>query len=115
MDRVQPTISTRLVTREQPVVKAIVFAVAVVAVSAAPVGAAPRCTAKSAAGTGPTEDVARFQVYEGLLKSVDNGLWLSWLATGKTTGYKVGKPTYTCRGGVGLGVTCTGRTVVCSA
>jgi hypothetical protein len=96
-------------------VKAIVIATTVIALSAAPVGAAPRCTAKSAAGTGPTEDVARFQVYEGLLKSVDNGLWLSWFATGKTPGYKVGKPTYTCKRGVGLGVSCTGRAMVCSA
>ena len=95
--------------------KAIVFAATVVAMSVAPVGAAPRCTPKSAAGTGPTEDVAKFQVYEELLKSVDNGLWLSWLATGKTPGFRVGKPTYACRRGVGLGVACTGRAVVCSA
>ena len=66
-----------------------------------------------ASGTGPAEDVAKFQVYEGLLRSVEPEVWATWLATGQTPGYRVGKPVYTCRKGIGLGVSCTGRAVVC--
>ena len=82
--------------------------------AAAPVDAATRCWAKTASGTGPTGEVAKFQVYEGLLRSIDPALWASWLTTGATPGYQVGKPLYNCRT-MGLGVSCTGRARVCKA
>lgn len=77
------------------------------------VEAAPRCALKTASGTGPTEDVAKFQVYEGLLRSAGEGTWLTWLSTGQTPGYRVSKPVHTCRKGMGLGVSCRGRATVC--
>jgi hypothetical protein len=80
---------------------------------AAPVDAATRCVMKTADGTGPTEDVAKFQVYEGLLRSVGQGAWSSWMVTGSTPGMRVGKPVYRCRQGLGLGVSCRGRATIC--
>ena len=77
------------------------------------VDAATRCYVKTASGTGPTEDVAKFQVYEGLLRSVDVGLWPVWMANGTTPGYRVGKVAHTCRKGMGLGVSCSGRATIC--
>ena len=82
-------------------------------VLASPVDAAPRCVAKTAAGTGPNEKVARFQVYEELLKSVDWGVWTQWMADGTTPGYRVGRPVTVCRTGAGLGVSCQGRSTIC--
>lgn len=79
----------------------------------APVDAATRCVVKNADGTGPNEKVAKFQVYEGLLKSVDTGLWSEWMITGATPGYRVKSPVYVCRQGQGLGVSCRGRTTIC--
>ena len=79
------------------------------------VEAAPRCALKTASGTGPTEDVAKFQVYEGLLRSASDDVWLTWMATGATPGYRVAKPVYTCVKGRGLGVSCRGRTSICKA
>jgi hypothetical protein len=96
--------------------RAIVCLVSIAALTsflAAPVDAAPRCSTKSADGTGPNEQVAKFQVYEGMLKSVDWGVWSQWMLDGSTPGYKVGKPVYVCRHGVGLGVTCRGRASIC--
>ena len=78
-----------------------------------PVDAGPRCFAKSANGTGPTAEVAKFQVYEGLLASVDAGLWSAWMASGETPGYRVKAPVYVCRTGLGLGVSCQGRATIC--
>lgn len=93
---------------------AVALAVALaVSAAAMPVDAATRCFTKTASGTGPTEDVAKFQVYEGLLRSVDSGLWSGWMTSGTTEGFKVGKPVYTCSKGMGLGVSCTGRTRIC--
>ena len=86
---------------------------ALIAVLSAPVDAATRCSMKTADGTGPDEKVAKFQVYEGMLKSVDLGVWSQWLLDGSTPGYKVGKPVYVCRHGMGLGVSCRGRATIC--
>lgn len=83
------------------------------AVMAGPVDAAPRCVAKTADGTGANEKVARFQVYEELLKSVDWGVWAQWMADGTTPGYKVGRPVTVCRAGAGLGISCRGRASIC--
>lgn len=77
------------------------------------VDAATRCSTKTASGTGPDEKVAKFQVYEGLLKSVDWSAWSQWMLDGSTPGYKVGKPQYVCRQGLGLGVSCRGRATIC--
>ena len=81
--------------------------------STSPVDAAPRCVVKIADGTGANEKIARFQVYEGLLRSVDWGLWTAWASTGATPGYRVGKPAYVCRSGSGRGVSCRGRVTIC--
>ena len=94
--------------------KAAGLAVAIAVFAAQPVDAVTRCASKTASGTGPTEDVAKFQVYEGLLASIDGGLWSAWMATGTTPGYRVGKPVYTCRKGMGLGVSCRARATICS-
>lgn len=83
------------------------------ALFAADVDAAPRCVSKTAHGTGPSERIARFQVYEGLLKSVDLGAWSQWMIDGRTPGWKVGRPVYVCRNGAGLGVSCRGRATIC--
>ena len=93
----------------------LVSAVVVVMLGAArtPVDAATRCVAKTSEGTGANEKVAKFQVYEGLLKSVDWGVWSQWLVDGTTPGYRVSQPTYVCRSGVGLGVSCRGRAKIC--
>ena len=93
--------------------KSLAFAAVAVICQGTAVDAATRCSQKTASGTGPAEDVAKFQVYEGLLRSVEPEVWATWLATGQTPGYRVGKPVYTCRKGIGLGVSCTGRAVVC--
>jgi hypothetical protein len=77
------------------------------------VDAAPRCVVKMADGTGPTEKVAKFQVYEGLLKSVDWGAWSQWMLDGSTPGWRVGRPVYVCRTGTGLGVSCRGKATLC--
>jgi hypothetical protein len=102
-----------LLLRSANVSALVVMAIAVATVGVETVLAAPRCGSKTAVGTGPNEEVAKFQVYEGLLRSVDSGLWGAWLATGTTPSYRVGKPVYTCRRGLGLGVSCSGRTTVC--
>ncbi|MEQ1696614.1 MAG: hypothetical protein ABL901_12300 [Hyphomicrobiaceae bacterium] len=98
--------------------RAIVFigsiAVLTVALSA-PVDAATRCSIKMADGTGPDVKVAKFQVYEGLLKSIGWSTWSQWMLDGSTPGYKVGKPVYVCRQGMGLGVSCRGRATVCTS
>jgi len=83
------------------------------AIVAQPVDAATRCFVKTTNGTGPTEDVAKFQVYEGLVRSVNEGLWATWMASGTTPGYHVGKPVFVCRTGIGLGVSCSGRAKIC--
>ena len=95
--------------------KAACLAAAIAICASQSVDAATRCAIKTASGTGPTEDVAKFQVYEGLLASVDGGLWPAWLATGTTPGYRVNKPVYTCRKGMGLGVSCRGRATICKS
>jgi hypothetical protein len=78
-----------------------------------PVDAATRCVIKNVDGTGPNEKVAKFQVYEELLKSVDASLWSAWMMTGATPGYRVKPPVYVCREGQGLGVSCRGRATIC--
>lgn len=77
------------------------------------VDAAPRCAPKTADGTGANEKVARFQAYEGVLKSVGLSTWSQWMFDGTTPGFKVGRSSYTCRQGAGLGVSCRVRTTVC--
>lgn len=77
------------------------------------VEAAPRCTSKSADGTGPNEKVARFQAYEGVLKSIGLSTWSHWMLDGTTPGYRVGRLSYVCTKGAGLGVSCRSRATVC--
>ncbi len=88
-------------------------AAAFAACSPVAVDAATRCAVKTADGTGPTEKVARFQVYEGLLRSVDTDLWSAWIVTGKTPGYRVSKPATICKAKMGLGVSCRGKASIC--
>ena len=77
------------------------------------VDAATRCSVKTADGTGPNEKVAKFQVYKGLLKSLDWSVWSQWMADGTTPGYRVNRTNYVCRAGEGLGVSCRGRATIC--
>lgn len=72
-----------------------------------------RCTRHSANGTGVSANIAKFQVYEGLLKSTDTNLWAAWMATSATPGYVVKNLKYHCVDGKGLGVGCSGRAKVC--
>jgi hypothetical protein len=90
-----------------------VLAVVVAVSGTSPVDAATQCTIKTASGTGPNEKVARFQVYEGLLRSADTSLWSAWMTTGETPGYRVSKPSTICRWNMGLGVSCRGRASIC--
>lgn len=79
-----------------------------------PAGAAKRaCAIRSADGTGYSQSLAKFQVYEGLLKATDWSAWLSFMATGTTPGYKVAPVKYKCAKGSGLGYSCHGRTKIC--
>lgn len=78
-----------------------------------PARAAAKCALQSADGTGVTEKIAKFQVYEGVLKATDAGLWMSWMATGTTPGYAVRNVKYRCGNGSGLGVSCRGSAKVC--
>ena len=75
--------------------------------------AAGNCSVKAAEGTGGSEETAKFQVYEALLQATDWGAWASWMATGKTPGYKVSPVKYKCTKGTGLGVTCRGQANIC--
>lgn len=96
--------------------RAIVCLVSIAALTvalSAPVDAATRCSVNSADGTGPDDKVAKFQVYEGLLKSVGWSTWSQWMLDGSTPGYKVGRPVYICKTGVGLGVSCRGKATIC--
>ena len=96
--------------------RAIVCLVSIAAMAvavSAPVDAATRCAIKIADGTGPDAKVAKFQVYEGLLKSVGWSTWSQWILDGSTPGYKIGKPVYVCRQGMGLGMSCRGRATIC--
>lgn len=74
---------------------------------------ATRCIARAANGTGVTEKIAKFQVYEGLLKATDTSLWVSWMTSGTTPGYAVKGLKYRCANGSGLGVSCRGHAKVC--
>ena len=60
--------------------KSLAFAAVAVICQGTAVDAATRCSQKTASGTGPAEDVAKFQVYEGLLRSVEPEVWATWLA-----------------------------------
>ncbi len=73
---------------------------------------AGRCFRKAASGTNLTMSGAKSQVYEALLQSFDWGAWASWMATGTTPGYRVGRPHYRCTKG-GLGYTCKGTATIC--
>ena len=76
--------------------------------------AAPKqCAVKTARGTGASAEVAKFQVYEGLLKSTGAIVWLSWITNGTTPGYSVRPVKYVCDKGSGLGVACRGKTTIC--
>lgn len=71
------------------------------------------CVTTTANGTGATEKIAKFQVYEGLLQSADMSLWAAWVADGTLQGYAVKPVKYHCDRGSGLGVSCRGRTTIC--
>ncbi len=75
--------------------------------------AAGNCVWKASEGTNTTEEGAKFQAFEALLQATDWGLWAAWMANGSTPGYKVGKPSYKCTKGTGLGVTCRGQAQIC--
>ncbi|NOT71118.1 MAG: hypothetical protein HOP09_07465 [Hyphomicrobium sp.] len=87
----------------------------VMLVMPASVAAAPRhrCVKATAKGTGPTEKIARFQVYEGLLQTISLSLWSQWMADGTTPGYVVKGVKYACNSGVGLGILCRGKATIC--
>lgn len=93
----------------------IAFVLAAVSVFSLGIGTsaeAGRCFKKAATGTNITIAGAKSQVFEALLQSFDWGAWASWMATGTTPGYKVGKPHYRCSTG-GLGYTCKGVATIC--
>jgi hypothetical protein len=88
----------------------------VIVVSSLPTEAKPlsrQCSQVAASGTGVSETIAKFQVYEGLLQSAGVGLWAAWMADGTTPGYAVKAVKYNCVNGTGLGVTCRGRATIC--
>ncbi len=73
---------------------------------------AGHCFKKAASGTNTTLSGAKSQVYEALLQSFDWSAWASWMATGSTPGYRVGRPSYRCAPG-GLGYNCKGAATIC--
>lgn len=74
-----------------------------------PAEARHSCFVKAAQGTGLGVQTAKFQTYQALLQATDWGIWLSWMATRTTPGYRVGTPTYRCGRSTGLGLTVTCR------
>ncbi len=84
---------------------------AVAAKSSSPTKAV--CAPKAAHGTGSSEQVAKFQIYESLLQATDWGAWAAWMANGTTPGYTIKPVKYRCTKGSGLGVSCRGQTTVC--
>jgi hypothetical protein len=83
--------------------------------SATATEAAPhrRCAMRVADGTGASAAVAKFQVYEGLLKATDWSVWAAWMTNGSTPGYAVKAVRYICTSGSGLGVSCRGKAKIC--
>ena len=75
--------------------------------------ASHRCENAAANGTGITEKIAKFQVYEGLLQATDMALWAEWIANGKTPGHTIKPVKYVCHAGSGLGIFCRGTTTIC--
>ncbi|MGI9403333.1 MAG: hypothetical protein ACR2OF_02345 [Hyphomicrobium sp.] len=73
---------------------------------------AGKCFRKAASGTAGSLKGAKFQVYEALLQSFDWGVWMAWMTSGTTPGYKVATPRYTCAKG-GMGYNCKGVTTIC--
>ncbi|HWK33968.1 MAG TPA: hypothetical protein VNR51_09850 [Hyphomicrobium sp.] len=71
-----------------------------------------KCFRKSASGTAPTVDGAKFQVKEAILQSFDWGVWAAFMASGATPGYRVSTPAYKCAPG-GLGYNCRGTSTIC--
>lgn len=71
-----------------------------------------KCFKKTASGTAPSMDGAKFQVKEAILQSFDWGVWAAFMASGSTPGYKVSTPVYRCKPG-GLGYDCVGTSTIC--
>jgi hypothetical protein len=71
------------------------------------------CADTNANGTGPSEKIAKFQVYEGLLQSIDMALWAEWMVSGTTQGYAIKSVNYECHKDRGLGISCRGKTTIC--
>lgn len=77
-------------------------------------GAEAACFKKTASGTAPSLDGAKFQVKEAILQSFDWGVWAAFMASGSTPGYSVSTPAYKCSPG-GLGYNCRGTSTICKA
>jgi len=75
-------------------------------------GAEAACFKKTASGTAPSIDGAKFQVKEAILQSFDWGVWAAFMASGSTPGYRVSTPAYKCTKG-GLGYNCRGTSTIC--
>lgn len=75
-------------------------------------GAEAACFKKTASGTAPSLDGAKFQVKEAILQSFDWGVWAAFMASGSTPGYRVSTPAYKCSPG-GLGYNCRGTSTIC--
>ena len=89
-------------------------AAAAVRLAVAAAHAGPQqCAVRTGNGTGFSESVAKFQVYEGILHATDLSVWAEWMASGSTPGYKVGRVAYKCETGSGLGMTCRGKSKIC--
>lgn len=71
-----------------------------------------KCFKKTASGTAPSLDGAKFQVKEAILQSFDWGVWAAFMASGSTPGYRVSTPAYKCKPG-GLGYNCVGTSTIC--
>jgi hypothetical protein len=71
------------------------------------------CSIRVADGSGVSENVAKFQVFEGILKATDVSLWATWMAEATTPGYAIKNVKYRCHSGAGLGVACRGQARVC--
>ena len=71
------------------------------------------CFSKAASGTNTTLEGAKFQAHEAILQSFDWSLWATWMATGKTPGYRI-SPKYSCSKG-GLGYNCHASATICKS
>lgn len=74
--------------------------------------ASAACVTKGAIATSDSEKSAKWYAMETMVQAVDWGIWPTYVATSKVTGYRVSGEHYSCTKDSG-GVTCRARATFC--